>query len=40
MTYETPTCLLCSISSDPIMASVDLKDLFAIDLWDMLVGSK
>ncbi len=38
MRYETPKLTLLVESGNPIMASVDLKDMFAIDLWDMLVG--
>ena len=35
MKYEAPVLTLLATSSDPIMVSLD--DLFAINLWDMLL---
>ena len=35
MKYEAPAIALLSSVSDPIMVSLD--DLFAINLWDMLL---
>ena len=38
MKYESPRAELLSAVSDPIMVSLD--DLFAINLWDMLLEEK
>ena len=35
MKYESPRAELLSLAADPIMISLD--DLFAINLWDMLL---
>ena len=35
MKYEAPVLMLLATPSDPIMVSLD--DLFAINLWDMLL---
>ena len=35
MTYEAPRFEILSAPADPIMTSLD--DLFAINLWDMLL---
>ena len=35
MKYETPTLTLFASASDPLMVS--LNDLYAINLWDMLL---
>ena len=35
MKYESPRAELLSLANDPIMVSLD--DLFAINLWDMLL---
>lgn len=35
MPYEAPAVMLLSAINDPVMVSLD--DLFAINLWDMLV---
>ena len=35
MSYEAPTLTLLATASDPLMVSLD--DLFAINLWDMLL---
>ena len=35
MIYEAPTLTLLASASDPLMISLD--DLFAINLWDMLL---
>ncbi len=38
--YESPCVELISEATDSILVSIDLKDLFAIELWDMLLSGE